>query len=59
MKALKSKPKVHATHKIFTKKPKAKENNCKWELILGSKHGKICPKNSLKWIEFQIYLFST
>jgi hypothetical protein len=29
MKALKSKPKVHATHKIFTKKPKAKENNCK------------------------------
>jgi hypothetical protein len=23
MKALESKPKVHATHKIFTKKPKA------------------------------------
>jgi hypothetical protein len=29
MKALESKPKVHATHTIFTKKSKAKEKNCK------------------------------
>jgi hypothetical protein len=59
MKALEYKPKVHATHEIFTRKPKTKGKNCKWELILGSKHGKICQENTLKWIEFQNYVFST
>ncbi len=59
MKALESKPKVHVAHKIFPKKPKEKEKNCKCELILGSNHGKICQKKNLKWIEFQNYLFST
>jgi len=59
MKALKSRPKVHGTHKIFTRKPKPKEKNCKWKWNLGSKHGKICQKYSFKWIEFQNYIFST
>jgi hypothetical protein len=48
MKALESKPKVHVAHKIFPKKPKEKEKNCKCELILGSNHGKICQKKNLK-----------
>jgi hypothetical protein len=29
MKALEYKPKVHATHEIFTRKPKTKGKNCK------------------------------
>jgi hypothetical protein len=57
MKTFESKPKVHATQKIFTRKPKAKEKNCKCKLILGSNHGIYAKKKSSNELHFKTISF--